>query len=235
MMEVPMTRRNAACITATLLLAVTAFDAMACPGGGNGVSGQSFCAGQGGVASGALSDWQAPRSVEGVSGYNNECRPSLTADGRVLCFHADAINGPPYDPKHIGTETHVYTAKWTGTRWDSVAMLDSVAGCFGRYPFISADGSKILFQRGVGNQDLYVTRWTGTNWDTARSLGPTINTPEHDECYPFLSPDTHLLYFASNRDPRIGDRDLWVCRWHGTYVDSITNLEAWPKTQPSTA
>jgi photosystem II stability/assembly factor-like uncharacterized protein len=167
--------------------------------------------------------WGLPISVTGVSSYNNECRPSLTADGRILCFQTEGSNGPAYHPDHIAGVSFIYLAKWNGTEWDSLAPVDSAASAYGKYPFISSDGTKILFQRLGGNGDIYVTRWNGAHWTPAESIGDSINT-DHFEGFPCLSFDGEDLYFASNRLGCIGTRDLWVSHRLGNSWSNPENL-----------
>jgi hypothetical protein len=68
--------------------------------------------------------WGDPVSVPGVSRWNSDCKPSLTADGKYLYFIGAAQNGPPYDPIHSGgRDFNIYVARWNGTAWDSVTNL----------------------------------------------------------------------------------------------------------------
>jgi len=152
------------------------------------------------------SEWNFPQSVEGISGWNSDCKPSLTAEGRLLCFQSDAGIGPPYHPDHMGTGTNIYVAERDDDGWGRPAPLDSAASWSGTYPFISSDGSRILFQRTVyGNADIFVTVRNGDRWMPAAGIGPAINTKEYNECYPSLSFDGQTLYFASDRPRNSGD------------------------------
>jgi hypothetical protein len=94
-----------------------------------------------------LSDWNFPKSTEGVSGYNPDCRPSLTADGRYLVFHSQPMNGPAYGGVSYGNGWNSYIARWNGNAWDSITNLGPVVNP-ASYPYISADGNKIYFDRG---------------------------------------------------------------------------------------
>jgi len=171
------------------------------------------------------SDWSFPRSVDGISGWNSDCKPSLTADGKVLCFQSDAEIGAPYHPNHLGNWTNIYTAEWDGTQWTNRVPLDSAASWDGQYPFISSDGTRIFFQRKIGNgMDLFVTTKKQGRWMPALSVGSGINTKEYSEEYPSLSFDGKELYFVSNRPPKIGKKDIWVSRWNGADWDPPTNL-----------
>ncbi len=171
------------------------------------------------------SDWAFPRTVDGISGWNSDCKPSVTADGKTLCFQSDADIGPAYHPSHLGDWTNIYTAEWDGTRWTNRVPLDSAASWDGKYPFISSDGTKIFFQRKIGNQmDIFVTTKKQGRWASAVGVGSVINTKEYSEEYPSISFDGKDLYFVSNRPPKIGKKDIWVSRWNGTDWDSPVNL-----------
>ena len=216
-------KRGLSCAVLLVLLAAGA--ARACPCGG--CRGLGLPAGPASRApdTSAWSGWQPPRSIEGVSGYNNECRPSLSADGRILCFHADAENGPPYHPSQVGEWASVYWARWIDGRWDSVMPIDSAAGCGGRYPFITPDGQTIYLQLvDQGQQDIYVTRYESGHWTPAEKVGFPVSTDTSDDCYPSVSADCRRLYFASNRHPRHGARDLFVAKWTASGWDSVENL-----------
>lgn len=74
----------------------------------------------------------------------------------------------------------------------------------------------------MGHEDIYVCLKDSVSgsWSKPLNLGPTINT-EGFEISPFLSPDGHRLYFASNGHKGLGDADIF-------YSDRLYNSwEAW--------
>lgn len=55
-------------------------------------------------------------------------------------------------------------------------------------------------------------------WEAPRNLGPGINTEFNEEA-PSISPDGHLMYFASNRPGGFGGQDIYVARRHNKRDD----------------
>lgn len=75
---------------------------------------------------------------------------------------------------------------------------------FVEYPFVSADGSCILFDssgpNSVGKEDIYVTfRNKDGSWTKALNLGPVVNSPGAER-FPYMTPDGKYLFFASDRN-----------------------------------
>ena len=52
-----------------------------------------------------------PNSVNGISRWNSDCKPSITADGKYLYFLSGTNNGPPYSNAHIGNQFNMYVAR----------------------------------------------------------------------------------------------------------------------------
>lgn len=72
-----------------------------------------------------LSEWGFPISVDGISGWNSDCKPSLSADGQYLCFQANADIGPSYHPAHLGVGSNIYISQWNGHSWGAPENLGS--------------------------------------------------------------------------------------------------------------
>ena len=73
-------------------------------------------------------------------------------------------------------------------------------------PFIAPDESYLLFSsnrpNGNGGEsgDIYVSYKNPDNtWTDPVNLGPTINWPDSQERYPYVSPDGKFLFYASNK------------------------------------
>jgi hypothetical protein len=77
----------------------------------------------------------------------------------------------------------------------------------GRYEadvFISPDESYIIFcsarRSGLGAGDLYISfKDDSGNWTTSISMGPDINTANHELC-PFVTKDGKYFFYTSNQD-----------------------------------
>lgn len=79
---------------------------------------------------------------------------------------------------------------------------------------MSIDGSVIIFSMqqndSYGQSDLYVSFREGeTSWGAPQNLGPQVNT-SYNETTPYLSDDTRTLYFASDRQHSMGNRDIYL-------------------------
>jgi len=111
--------------------------------------------------------------------------------------------------------------------------VNSTAGDF--FSFISRDGLSLYFTSstcgsnppapncrtdGYGGFDIYVSQRASINddWGPAQNLGPTVNTP-YDEGSPGLSPDGHVMYFASDRPGGFGGNDIYTSRRHNKRND----------------
>lgn len=69
---------------------------------------------------------------------------------------------------------------------------------FGVHPFVSKDGSYILFN---GKGDIYVTfKDEDKKWLTPIKLNASINSTEYDETCPTLSPDDKYIFFSRYND-----------------------------------
>jgi outer membrane protein OmpA-like peptidoglycan-associated protein len=67
-------------------------------------------------------------------------------------------------------------------------------------------------KEGEGKLDLYVSfKEEDGVWSVPKSLGKTINTPEH-EGYPCLASDMKTLYFCSRGHQGFGGFDIWMSR-----------------------
>lgn len=106
--------------------------------------------------------------------------------------------------------------------------INTNAGDF--QPFISKDGLSLFYaittcstpptggacfddRDAFGGADIYVAHRDSVNdpWGMPKNLGPTINTPGL-EVAPALSPDGHVLFFASDRPGGFGGNDIWMSR-----------------------
>lgn len=175
--------------------------------------------------------WTAPRSVE-VSGYNPDCQPWVSADGKKLFFISfDDLNGPSR-PGYQGN-WDIYIAEWDSLNhhWGTPVNAGTNINTPGpeRRPCVSTDGTKLFFSSfrpgGMGGSDIYVSIWNGTGWGSAINLGFPVNGP-WNEADPAISYDGRRLYFAVNRPGGFGGDDIWVARWNGLGWDSVTNAGA---------
>ncbi len=171
--------------------------------------------------------WQKPEVVTDLSTmFGNEAPLSVSADGNTLIFFS---NGD------------VYMSNKTKTGWSEPKEIREINSDFwDADAFITADGNAILFVSDrpnpsgdyhpfnnyfhggmIGNTDIWVVVRQGDHWSQPINLGQVINTP-YAERTPFLHPDMHTLYFASDGHASLGSMDLFV-----SYRLSDTSWTQW--------
>jgi Tol biopolymer transport system component len=141
----------------------------------------------------------------------NEGAQSLSADGRELfftaCNRADGVGS-----------CDIYYSLRTGTRWTMPMNLGPGINSpyWDSQPSVSSDGNTLYFSSarpgGYGEMDIWsATRDDNGRWGDVKNLGPVINTTGR-EMSPFIHPDNHTLYFASDGHTGMGGLDLFVTR-----------------------
>ncbi len=81
---------------------------------------------------------------------------------------------------------------------------------------LSNSGQAIIMsvqrEESIGGKDLFVTfKQEDGKWSVPESLGPNVNSAEH-ESGPFLASDDRTLYFATSGRPGYGSADMFVSR-----------------------
>ncbi len=159
-----------------------------------------------------------------TSGYGGA---SISVDNRLLLL---AIKNPaPGNPENID----LFAARYellddTGDEkvylWsepEPLAVLNTPDG-WESQPAISPDGKWLYFaairpgttEDAQGNPTIDIMAsqlGEDGDWSTAAPLPPPVNTAFSDKA-PYLHPDGHTLYFASNRTPGGGGYDIWMSR-----------------------
>lgn len=141
----------------------------------------------------------------------NEGAQALSPDGRYMFFTAC------HRPDGLG-RCDIYWAKREGKGWSIPENLGVPVNSkyWETQPSFSSDGKTLYFASnmpgGFGKSDLWKSELqeNGT-WTKPVNLGKEINTPG-DENSPFIHPDDHTLYFASDYHPGIGGIDLFYSR-----------------------
>lgn len=174
-----------------------------------------------------------------TSGYGGA---SISVDNRSLFL---AVKTPvPGHPENIDLFSARYalledTGDETVYLWSEPEPLDALNTPDGweSQPAVSPDGQWLYFaavrpgtttdSQGNPTIDIMASSLQDDgNWGPASPLPAPINTAFSDKA-PYLHPDGHTLYFASNRTPGGGGYDIWVSRLDSTARP--TQADAWSK------
>ena len=146
----------------------------------------------------------------------------LTSIAWFALFSACGTDAHPAAPKLLAMS-------FKNSEWSEPVHLDAPVNsrCQDQTPTMSKDELSLYFLSdrpgGSGNLvpatgcmdnfDLWVAQRSSPDgpWETAVNLGPVVNS-ERNDVAPALSPDGHLLFFASNRDGSAGLNDIYVSR-----------------------
>lgn len=137
--------------------------------------------------------------VTSVVGPDIDAYPTVSGDELGLYFHSDR-DGGNFDLFQASRPTR-------SAMFGAPAVLATLATSqYDAQPYISPDGSFLLFVRGPGSGgplDIYESAWTGTQFAAPFSLG--VSSPAN-EASPVITTDGLTLYFASDRG---GNVDVW--------------------------
>jgi hypothetical protein len=153
--------------------------------------------------------WTEPELASFSREYAN-VSPFISGDGQKLYFVSDR----PPDAASSRNDRNIWVAERTQEGWSEPKYLrEPVDSLFDEYtPFIAGDGALYFLSNrpgGYGRLDIYVSRLIGEEYSTAELLGEPINTRYSDEGVA-ISPDGHLMVFASNRPGTHGNVDLYI-------------------------
>lgn len=149
--------------------------------------------------------WGTPQKIsEKINIKYNDAAASLSPDGKTLFLYYEEGAGD------------IYTSTFENGEWSQPVPLNKNINTplfWETSASISADGRKLYFTSnrpgGQGELDIYVSELDAKgNWGKAVNLGPTINTPFHEDS-PFIHPDGVTLYFSSDGHPTMGSNDIF--------------------------
>lgn len=158
-------------------------------------------------------------------------RVSLTSDNRLLYF-----SQPVYENSQSSLDIFVcenIDGQWSEAK--SVGTEINTAEANETSPCISADGNTLYFisdrQTGIGGYDIYVShKEKDGTWSKASNMGKRINSPS-DELSPFIHPDCHSFYFASNGWKTIGGSDLFYIDLDNIKMKTPRNIGSYINTE----
>jgi outer membrane protein OmpA-like peptidoglycan-associated protein len=145
---------------------------------------------------------------------DNEGGACLTIDNKKLYYTLckNAKTGEYYN-------CDICFSEYKHGSWDDIQNLGknvNLADAWDSQPTISADGKTLYFvsdrKGGHGGYDIYKTTMDEKGeWTPAVNLGPPINTAGNEKS-PFIHPDNHTLYFASDGHMGMGGYDLFFAK-----------------------
>jgi len=142
---------------------------------------------------------------------DNEGAQSISADGRLMvftgCNRKDGLG-----------RCDLYFSRREGDHWTIPVNMDAPVNTkfTETQPALSADGKALYFASdrpgGRGAVDLWVSHMEDNGqWTNPVNLGDTVNS-RGNEMSPFIHPDGHTLYLASDGHYGLGGYDLFICR-----------------------
>lgn len=141
----------------------------------------------------------------------NEGSQALSPDGRYMFFTA-------CNRKDGLGRCDIYWSIRVGNGWSEPKNLGPPVNTphWESQPSFASDGKTLYFLSnapgGYGKSDIYYSELQPNgSWSKPINLGPVINT-SGEENSPFIHPDNHTLYFASDHHPGLGGQDFFVSR-----------------------
>lgn len=150
-------------------------------------------------------EWTGTRRIgEQINVKMHESATSVSADGKTLFIYYEDGRGD------------IYTSTSESGSWSRPVPLNK----FINHPAyressacVSGDGQKLFFSSnrpgGKGGFDIYVSvMGADGQWGRPSNLGSAINT-RGDEESPFIDSASETLYFSSDGQPTLGDKDIF--------------------------
>ncbi len=171
--------------------------------------------------------WNKPTPIKslGVFAASNANIEVVNNDGRLYMYKAHGKKGEL-----------MYSENKGDNKWQTVLKVDPglSANRFESHFFINESEDQVLFaHRNHGKRydlDIWVTRKNPTNgkWDRPELFSSFI-TSEHDEDFPYMTPDGKTIYFSSKGFGSIGGYDIYKSEYNeSTGVWSIPESLKYP-------
>jgi len=145
---------------------------------------------------------------------DNEGGASLTIDNKKL-FYSVTKNSKTGEYRN----TDIYCSEYKRGEWEEIKNLGkniNLPDTWDTQPSISSDGKTLYFvsdrKGGLGGYDIYKSTLDEKGeWTPAVNLGAPINTSGNEKS-PFIHPDNHTFYFASDGQMGLGGYDIFYAK-----------------------
>jgi len=138
--------------------------------------------------------WEkAEPAGEGIAPADDIRQPTISSDGTRMIYTTGAASG----------DANLFLRVWDGSNWGAPRPMRALNSKFHETsPALNGDNKLLYFASdrpgGRGGYDIWVSKWDGVEYAWPTPLTERVNTP-FDETDPAPSPDSLVLYFASNR------------------------------------
>ena len=163
-----------------------------------------------------------PGEVVSFSGTYRDSDPFISPDGQSLFYSSTRpVNGAPER-----ADTDLWVVHRVRGGWGEPQHLGPLVNSTREelYPSVTRDGT-VYFASGTFETDfdMYRIRRQGNQYTAPENLGPGVNTPDSWEYNPWVSPDGHVMIFASlNRPGGYGLGDLYLSfNIAGTWTQAV--------------
>ncbi|MCG6187760.1 OmpA family protein [Maribellus maritimus] len=166
-------------------------------------------------------DFNPQRLSDNINSNNDEYWPVISLDQKKLVF-TRLIRIPGRIPQEDFYFSELNSAGWNKAQPISEINTHQNEGA----EILSADEKLLFFTAcnrydGKGSCDIYYSRFTNQKWTQAKNAGVQVNTVNW-ESQPAFSSDNRFLYFSSNRNGGMGNKDIWKIEFKG--FDPIGNI-----------
>ncbi len=182
--------------------------------------------------------WTAPDTAP-FSGEYEDSEPFISPDGKKLFFASTRPTGPDDEDQ----DANIWYVEHTDSGWSEPVNVGSPVNTEGdeRHPSVTENGNLYFHSR--DNGDISMSRLVDGKYSEPEKLSGSINTDEHVEVEPYISPNEgYIIFYSAGRNDRIAatDRlgDLYISfrREDGTWTKAIvmtqpvnsTGEENWP-------
>jgi len=149
-----------------------------------------------------------------------EYGPVISADESVILFTSrrDNSTGKQNDPETGGFFEDVYqSTRGADGQWTPAKNLGSPVNTDGHDATVglAPDGQRMLVYSEDGAGDLDEAELRGAAWRKPQKMGNRINTNKHHESSAAYTPDGRTLYFVSDKEGGLGNRDIYKVEIEG--------------------